>query len=241
MASARTVAVGPGRPGIFTLSSQRDIDAEYCILRTESVVQLPEGIDPAEYAPLLCAGVTVFNGIRNMGIPAGGTVAVQGLGGLGHLAIQYAHKMGYRAVALSSSDSKRDFAKKLGATDYCDGSKEKASEMLQKLGGADLVVATAPNPNIMGDLMNGLRAKGKVLILAPVGEVPFNSVAAVTKGLSMHGWPSGHALDAEEAIQAAQVSDVKCMVEKFPLEKVEEAVQHMVDGKVRFRAVLTMD
>jgi D-arabinose 1-dehydrogenase-like Zn-dependent alcohol dehydrogenase len=123
-------------------------DGEYTILRSEAVVSLPSNLDKAEMAPLLCAGITVFNGIRKMNIESGSLVAVQGLGGLGHLAVQYARKMGYRTVALSSSDSKRGFATDLGATDYVDGSKEDTQEVLQKMGGADLIVVTAPNPKV---------------------------------------------------------------------------------------------
>jgi D-arabinose 1-dehydrogenase-like Zn-dependent alcohol dehydrogenase len=141
-------------------------DSEYCILRSEAAVRLPTDIDKAELAPLLCAGVTVFNGIRQMEIPAGGLVAIQGLGGLGHLALQYARKMGYRTVALSSSDSKREFATQLGATDYVDGSKEDTAEALKKMGGADLIVVTAPNPKIITPLVFGCAAKGKLLVLA---------------------------------------------------------------------------
>lgn len=141
-------------------------DAEYCTLNSEAAVRIPKDADPAEYAPLLCAGVTVFNGIRKMNIVAGDVVAVQGLGGLGHLAIQYARRMGYRTVALSSSDSKRDFATQLGATDYVDTSREDAAEALQKMGGASLIVVTAPNPKIMGPLVKGCGPLGKLLVLA---------------------------------------------------------------------------
>ncbi|KAF2087467.1 alcohol dehydrogenase [Saccharata proteae CBS 121410] len=215
--------------------------AEYCLLRTEAAVEIPKDVPAAEYAPLLCAGVTVFNGIRNMGITQGDTVAIQGLGGLGHLALQYSRKMGYRTVAISSSDKKRDFAMKLGATDYIDGSKEDTAEALQKLGGAALVVVTAPNPKIIGPLVNGCHAGGKLLVLAPVGEIPVNTIAMIMKGISVCGWPSGHSLDSEEAIQFAQHHDVHCMIEKFPLDKVNEAMEHMLSGDVRFRAVLTME
>jgi D-arabinose 1-dehydrogenase-like Zn-dependent alcohol dehydrogenase len=129
-------------------------------------VRIPKDADPAEYAPLLCAGVTVFNGIRKMNITPGDTVAIQGLGGLGHLAVQYARKLGYRTVALSTSANKKDFAMELGATDYIDTSKEDAAEALQKMGGASLIVVTAPNPKVMGPLVKGLAACGKLLILA---------------------------------------------------------------------------
>ena len=127
---------------------------------------IPKEVEAADYAPLLCAGVTVFNGIRQMGIQAGSIVAIQGLGGLGHLAVQYSRKMGYRTVALSRDGSKKDFATELGATDYVDGSKEDTVEALQKIGGADLVVVTAPNPKIMGPLVNSLAPRGTLLILS---------------------------------------------------------------------------
>jgi D-arabinose 1-dehydrogenase-like Zn-dependent alcohol dehydrogenase len=140
--------------------------AEYCTLKTEAAVRIPMDADPAEYAPLLCAGVTVFNGIRKMNIVQGDVVAIQGLGGLGHLAVQYARKLGYRTVALSTSADKKDFAFQLGANDYIDTSKENAAEALQKMGGASLIVVTAPNPEVMGPLVNGLGPMGKLLILA---------------------------------------------------------------------------
>jgi D-arabinose 1-dehydrogenase-like Zn-dependent alcohol dehydrogenase len=176
-----------------------------------------------------------------MNIQQGDTVAVQGLGGLGHLALQYARKMGYRTVALSSSSNKKDFAFQLGATDYIDTSHESAAEALQKMGGASLIVVTAPNPEVMGPLVNGLGPMGKLLMLAPVGDVPVNTVSLTMKGSSVHGWPSGHALDSEEAIDFAEKQGVKCLVEKFPFDKVEDAVKHMESGKVRFRSVVVME
>ena len=141
-------------------------DAEYCLLRSEATVRVPSDVDPAAYAPLLCAGVTVFNGIRQMKVTPGEIVAIQGLGGLGHLAIQYAAKMGYRVVALSSSASKEKFAKELGASEYIDGSKQDHGEALQKMGGAALIVTTAPNTEVMKTLIHGLGPLGRLLILA---------------------------------------------------------------------------
>lgn len=143
-----------------------ETDSEYCTLRSEAVVRIPHDADPAEYAPLLCAGVTVFNGIRQMNITPGDIVAIQGLGGLGHLAVQYSRKMGYRTVAISTSSNKKDFAMQLGANDFIDTSKEDAAEALQKMGGASLVVVTAPNPKVMSPLVKGCGPLGKVLILA---------------------------------------------------------------------------
>ncbi|KAL8726980.1 MAG: hypothetical protein Q9166_006343 [cf. Caloplaca sp. 2 TL-2023] len=215
--------------------------AEYCILRSEATVSIPADADPAEFCPLLCAGVTVFNSMRQQHIASGETVAVQGLGGLGHLAIQYASKMGYRVVALSSSGAKEKFARELGATDYIDGSKEDHAEALQKLGGASLIVSTVPSPETIGKLVGGLGILGKLLILAPCGEVSVNTIPMVIKGLSVTSWPAGHAMDCEEAISFARLHHINCMIEKFPLEKANEAYEHMVNGKARFRAVITME
>ena len=147
-------------------NADQRIVAEYCILLTEATVKIPSDVDPAAFAPLLCAGVTVFNSMRNMNITPGETVAIQGLGGLGHLAMQYANKMGFKVVALSSSGAKEEFARDLGAHVYIDGSKENHSEALQKMGGAAMIVSTAPNPKIMGDLVNGLSPMGKLVLLS---------------------------------------------------------------------------
>ncbi|KAI9878853.1 MAG: hypothetical protein M1830_010325 [Pleopsidium flavum] len=215
--------------------------AEYCTLRTEAVVRIPTDVDPAAAAPLLCAGVTVFNSIRNMHVTPGETVAIQGLGGLGHLAVQYANRMGYRVVALSSSGSKEEFAKKLGAHDYIDGSKVDTVEALKKLGGAALIVATSPDTKTMGPLLGGLNATGKLLVLGVGGSIEVNTAVIVIKGLSVHGWPSGASLDCEEAIDFAKLHDVNCMVEKFPLKDAQKGLDHMLSGKARFRAVLTME
>ncbi|KAL2049423.1 hypothetical protein ABVK25_010327 [Lepraria finkii] len=214
--------------------------AEYCILRTEATVGIPSDVDPAAFAPLLCAGVTVFNSMRQMNITSGETVAIQGLGGLGHLAVQYANKMGFKVVALSSSGAKEKFAKDLGAHVYIDGSKENHAEALRNMGGAAMIVSTAPNPGIMGELINGLAPMGKLILLSPMGEIKINTQPMIVKGTSVHGWPSGQALDCEEAVDFAQLHNVNCMIEKFPLEKANEAYDHMMSGKVRFRSVLVM-
>jgi D-arabinose 1-dehydrogenase-like Zn-dependent alcohol dehydrogenase len=214
--------------------------AEYVLLRPEAVVRVPKDMDPAQVAPLLCAGVTVFNGIRKLNIQHGGVVAVQGLGGLGHLAVQYANKMGYEVVALSSGDDKEKFARELGAHHYVNTKAKDAATELNKLGGADLIVSTAPNPKAVGPLLDGIAPAGKLLTLAPVGPTEVNTTTMVLKGASVHGWPSGHALDAEEAIRFARVHDVKCMTESYPLNDVQKAVDSLVAGKPRFRNVLVM-
>lgn len=160
--------------GLFQMCDKEEINgvtrdggyAEYCLLRAEAAVRVPADADAVKMAPLMCAGVTVFNGIRRMNVRPGEIVAIQGLGGLGHLAVQYASKMGYRTVALSRGTDKKDFALKLGASEYIDTSKENAAEALQKLGGAALIVATAPNPEHISPLVGGCKALGKLLILA---------------------------------------------------------------------------
>ncbi|KAI9709486.1 MAG: hypothetical protein M1820_003246 [Bogoriella megaspora] len=213
--------------------------AEYCTLNTEAVVSVPANLDPVQVAPFLCAGVTVFRGIKQMNVPAGEIVAVQGLGGLGHLAIQYARKLGYRTVALSTSNSKRDFAAQLGANDYVDGSKEDTVETLTKLGGASLIVATAPHPETIQPLVNGLGPNGKLLILAPLPEIQVSPLGLIPKGRSVHGWPSGTPHDCEDALEFANLQDVKCLVEPYPFAKAQQAFDDMLAGKPRFRAVLT--
>ncbi|KAL8869802.1 MAG: hypothetical protein Q9198_007794, partial [Flavoplaca austrocitrina] len=219
-------------------------DAEYCMLRSEAAVRVPSHVDAAKYAPILCAGVTVFNSMRNMNIPPGATVAIQGLGGLGHLAIQYANKFGYRVVALSRDSKKEQFARDLGADEYIDASKGDTGEALQKLGGASLIVATAPSADAITPLLKGLGIFGKLLILSSKyasgallfcvqsmaktsnlvpGTIPVDTAAMIRYGLSVQSWPSGHATDSEEAIEFTEVKNVDCMVEKFPLAKANDA------------------
>jgi D-arabinose 1-dehydrogenase-like Zn-dependent alcohol dehydrogenase len=215
--------------------------AEYVLLRTEAVVSVPEDVDPAEYAPILCAGITVFNSIRKLNLIAGEVVAVQGLGGLGHLAVQYAAKLGHRVVALSSGDGKRDFAKQLGAHDYINTSKQDPCEELMKLGGAAAIVCTAPNPKAIGPLVGGIQAGGSLLILAIAGKIEVDTTPMIQRNISVVGYPSGHALDCEEAIAFTKLHGIKCLIERFPLKDANKAYEHMVNGDVRFRSVLVME
>ncbi|OBT62756.1 hypothetical protein VE03_07086 [Pseudogymnoascus sp. 23342-1-I1] len=236
------------RLGLFQMCDRQLINgcshdggwAEYVILRAEAVVRVPRDVDPVEVAPLLCAGVTVFNGIRKMHVEQGALVAVQGLGGLGHLAVQYANKMGYEVVALSTSDDKAEFAKKLGASHFINTKTSEVGAELMKLGGAAIIVQTAPDVKVIPSLVNGLAPLGKLLSLAPGGPASVDTTTLVQKAASIRGWSSGHALDSEEAIQFALVHGVKCMVERYPLDKVQEAVDSLKAGKPRFRNVLVM-
>ncbi|KAL7953653.1 hypothetical protein V8C34DRAFT_296456, partial [Trichoderma compactum] len=214
--------------------------AEYVLLRQEAIVRIPKEINAAEDALLLCAGVTVFNGIRKLHVEQGAVVAVQGLGGLGHLAVQYANKMGYEVAVLSSGDDKAAFSRELGAHHYINTKTVDGPTELAKLGGASIIVQTAPNPDIIGRQVDGLAPGGKLLCLAPVGGVEFDTAVLVNGGRSVHGWPSGHAIDSEEAIQFAQVHGIKCMVEEYALTNVQEAIDSLLAGKPRFRNVLVM-
>ncbi|EIN13807.1 GroES-like protein [Punctularia strigosozonata HHB-11173 SS5] len=210
--------------------------AEYVTLRTEAVASIPRELDPAEAAPLMCAGITTFNSIRNMGAKPGDVVAVQGIGGLGHLALQYCRAMGFYTVALSSSESKKQLAQSLGAHEYVFG--ENQVEALQKLGGAKVIVCTAPNSKVIQTLVNSLSVDGELLILALADELSIPVGPLISKRLSLKGWPSGTAKDSEEAVAFAKAAGVRCHVERFPLDKVNEAYESMASGKARFRAVL---
>ncbi|KAL7626075.1 hypothetical protein AAE478_002845 [Parahypoxylon ruwenzoriense] len=217
--------------------------AEYCILRPEATVRVPDHVDAAKYAPVLCAGMTVFNSIRHMNIPVGETIAVQGLGGLGHLAVQYAARMGYRVVAISRGADKEKFARQLGAHEYIDASKAgvDVGDALKALGSARLVVATAPTADSMTPLLKGLGILGKLLVLSVPGELTINTAVMLKNGVSVQSWPCGHARDSEEAIAFTELQNIDCMVQKFPLDQAQKAYEAMLAGTVRFRAVVVME
>ncbi|THG94804.1 hypothetical protein EW026_g6732 [Hermanssonia centrifuga] len=232
--------------GDFIMCDKEDINgvfrdggyAEYVTLRSEAITLVPEDMDPAEVAPLLCAGITTFNSLRNMDVRPPDVVAVQGIGGLGHLALQFSRAMGYRTVALSSSDAKRDLALKLGAQEYIDGSKVDQAKALQDLGGAKVIICTAPSPKVIQALLPALAVGGQLLILAISHESSeINLSSLINRRTSIRGWPSGTAVDSGETITFSKIHGVKCLVEKFPLDKAQEAYDHR--AKARFRAVIT--
>ena len=213
--------------------------AEYVVVPHEAVARLPEKLDPTEAAPLLCAGVTTYNSLRNSGARPGDTVAVQGIGGLGHLAIQYAARMGFRTVAVSRGTDKRELAEKLGAHEYVDTEKVAAAEGLRKLGGADLVLATAPNSGAIASTVEGLKPRGKLLIVAAPFDPLKLSALPLLSGKSIAGWPSGSAMDSQETVDFSVLTGVRPRVEVFKLEQAEQAYSSMLENRVRFRAVLT--
>ncbi len=212
--------------------------AEYVVVPWESVARIPADMDAAAVAPLLCAGITTYNALRHSGARAGDTVAVQGIGGLGHLGIQYAARMGFRTVALSSGADKEELARQLGAHEYVDTNKVPAAEALQKLGGADVVLATAPHGAAIASTVDGLKPRGKLVIVAAPMEPIAVSAFGLLSGRSIAGWPSGTAMDSEETVAFSKLAGVKARVESFPLEQAEAAFTKMMANKVRFRAVL---
>ncbi|WP_127844819.1 alcohol dehydrogenase [Psychroflexus aestuariivivens] len=213
--------------------------AEYMCAPKEAIVAVPDDLNSADAAPLLCAGITVFNALRNSGIQAGDTVAIQGIGGLGHLAIQYANKMGMRTIALSTSDDKQELAKDLGAHHFINAKSEDAAESLQKLGGARLILATAPNAKAMTSVIGGLGIDGKLLIVGATGDaVEVNPMEMLMGRKSVAGWPSGTATDSEDTLKFSALFDTKPMIEEYKLDDVKEAYARMIDNKARFRVVL---
>lgn len=213
--------------------------AEYTVVPSGAVARIPEGLSPVEAGPLLCAGITTYNALRNSGARAGDTVAVQGIGGLGHLAIQYAAKMGFRTVAISRGADKAALAKQLGAHEYVDTDAGPAAEALQKLGGADVVLATAPHSGAISATVDGLKLRGKLVIVAAPFEPIQVAAFSLLPGRSIAGWPSGNALDSEETMAFSALTGVRPRVEVFKLEQAEEAYTKMMENRLRFRAVLT--
>jgi len=215
--------------------------AEYMVAPAEAVALMPDDLPADEAAPLLCAGITVFNALRNSGARAGDLVAVQGIGGLGHLGIQYARQMGFRTVAIGRGGDKQVLAKKLGAHEYIDTSAGDPAAALQKLGGAHVVLATAPDSKSMSALVNGLGPNGTLIVVgAGMESLNVTPLQLIGGSKSIRGWASGTARDSQDTLEFSVVSGVRPMIERYPLEKAADAYQQMISGKARFRVVLTM-
>ena len=214
--------------------------AEYMVVYEDGLISIPDEISPEEAAPLLCAGETTFSALHNSKARIGDLIAVSGIGGLGHLAVQYAKKAGFEVAAISRGTDKEELAKKLGAHHYIDTEKENAAEALQSLGGAKAIIATAPNPKTISALMGGLCNDGE-LIIAAVSEEQLNWSAMdfLMSGGSVKGtFTDINELDA--TIKFSVLSDVRPMIEVFPLEQAYEAYQKMMAAKTHFRAVISM-
>jgi D-arabinose 1-dehydrogenase-like Zn-dependent alcohol dehydrogenase len=214
---------------------------EYMVTPAEAVAAIPDDLPAAEAAPLLCAGITVFNALRNSGARAGDLVAVQGIGGLGHLGIQYARQMGFRTFAIGRGKDKEALARKLGAAHYVDTATGDPVAELQKSGGARVILATAPDSKSMSALVNGLSSNSEFVVVGaapdPITVTPLQVIAGRK---AIRGWASGTAADSEDTLQFSAFSGVRPMIEKFPLEKAAEAYEQMISGRARFRVVLTM-
>jgi D-arabinose 1-dehydrogenase-like Zn-dependent alcohol dehydrogenase len=214
---------------------------QYMLARHEAVALVPEGLDSAEAGPLMCAGITTFNSLRNSGAVMGDLVGVQGIGGLGHLGIQYAAKAGYRVVGIGRGPENAELAKKLGAFAYIDTKATKVAEELKKLGGAKVILATAPNAKAMAELVDGLRVGGKLLVVgAPIEPMEVSALQLLMARRGIQGWPSGTAMDSQDTLEFSKFAGVRPMIERYPLEKVKEGFERMESGKAEFRVVLTM-
>jgi D-arabinose 1-dehydrogenase-like Zn-dependent alcohol dehydrogenase len=215
--------------------------AEYMIAPQEALARMPDDLADVDAAPLLCAGITTFNALRKSGARAGDVVAVLGIGGLGHLGVQFARQMGFVTVAIARGQDKAPLAKQLGAHHYIDSEAQNVAEALQKLGGARVILATATSGKAMSAVIGGLGVDGKLIMVGisdePV-EVPITQF--IMGRNSVQGWPSGTAADSTETLAFSALSGVKPMIEEYPLARAAEAYDRMMSGKARFRVVLTM-
>jgi D-arabinose 1-dehydrogenase-like Zn-dependent alcohol dehydrogenase len=216
--------------------------AQYMIASADALALIPDPLSPAEAAPILCAGITTFNSLRHSGARAGDLVAVQGLGGLGHLGVQFASKMGYRTVALSRGQDKEPLARKLGAVRYLDTDVVKVAEELTKMGGASVILATAPDSKAMSALIDGLGVGGKMIVVgASPDPISVTPIQLIGQRRSIQGWPSGSARDSEDTLNFCALTGIRPMIETFPLEQAAAGYARMLSGKARFRVVLTME
>ena len=216
--------------------------AEYMIARSDALASIPDALSPVKAAPILCAGITTFNSLRHSGAMAGDLVAVQGLGGLGHLGIQFANKMGFHTVAIGRGKDKEPLALKLGAARYLDTDTMNAAEELTKMGGAFAILATAPNSKAMAELIDGLGAGGKLIVVgASADPISVTPLQLIGRRRSIQGWPSGTAQDSEDTLNFCALTGIRPMIETFPFEQAAAAYDLMLSGKARFRVVLTMN
>jgi D-arabinose 1-dehydrogenase-like Zn-dependent alcohol dehydrogenase len=214
---------------------------EYMVAPVEALVAIPETLSVAEAAPLLCAGITTFNALRHSGAFPGDLVAVQGIGGLGHLGIQFANKFGYQVAAIGRGSENAAFAKKLGANVYIDSAATNAPEALQKLGGARVILATAPSSKAMSELINGLGPNGKLMVIgATFDPIEVTPAQLISGSRTIQGWAAGTPADSEDTLHFAELTGVRPMIETYPLEQAAEAYARMMSGKAQFRVVLTM-
>jgi alcohol dehydrogenase/propanol-preferring alcohol dehydrogenase len=214
---------------------------EYMLAPAEALAHIPDDLNDVEAAPLLCAGVTTYDALRNSNARAGDLVAIQGIGGLGHLALQYAAKLGFKVVAISNGESKRELAMSLGAVDYIDSSAQDAGQALLAKGGAKVVMVTAPHAEAVTTLADGLGRNGQLMLVAILHEpITINSRLLIRKRASIQGWPCGSGIDFESTMRFSAEQAVQAHVESYPLVSINEAWQRMVSNQARFRVVIDM-
>lgn len=213
--------------------------AEYATIPAEAVAAVPEDLAAADAAPLLCAGVTTYNALRNSHADPGDLVAVQGVGGLGHLGVQYAHAAGFETVALSRSPDKESMARDLGADHFVNTAAENPAERLQELGGADVVLATAPASDAIESVVGGLGIDGRVVVVGVPGEpVSVDAQQLVGARGGVEGWASGHARDSQDTLEFSSLRSITPEIETYPLDEVDTAYERMIENEARFRVVL---
>jgi len=214
--------------------------AEYMIAPTEGLASIPDQLSATEAAPLMCAGITTYNALRNSGARVGDVVAILGIGGLGHLGIQFAAKMGFKTIAIGRGKDKEEFVRKLGATQYIDSISQNPVEELVKLGGAKIILGTVPSGKAMGAVLGGLGVNGKLIMIGASEEpLEVSPIFFLSGRRSVVGWPSGSSIDSQDTLSFSVLSGVRSMNEVFPLERAAEAYEQMMSGRARFRAVLT--
>ena len=214
---------------------------QYMVAPANALVAMPDGLGDVEAAPLLCAGITTYNALRHSGAMPGDLVAIQGIGGLGHLGIQFANKFGYKVAAIGRGSENAALAKKLGAQVYIDSQATKPAEELQKLGGAQAILATAPSSKAMSELVDGLGPNGKLMVIgATFDPMEVSPIQLIVGSRTIQGWASGTPADEEDTLRFAELSGVRPMIETYPLEKAGEAYARMMSGKAQFRVVITM-
>jgi len=213
---------------------------DYVVVPFEGLALIPAEISPVDAGPLMCAGITTFNSLRNSGARGGDTVAVLGVGGLGHLAVQFASRMGFHTIAIARGTDKEPLAKQLGARHYIDSTIGDPAAELQRLGGAKIIVATATSAQAMAATIGGLSLDGRLVVLgADFTPMALNTASLIGKRTGLYGWPSGSSIDSEDTMKFAAMTGVRPMTETFPLERAQEAYDRMISNKARFRVVLT--
>jgi D-arabinose 1-dehydrogenase-like Zn-dependent alcohol dehydrogenase len=214
---------------------------QYMVAPVEALAAIPESLSDVEAAPLLCAGITTFNALRHSGALPSDLVAVQGIGGLGHLGIQFANKFGYRVAAIGRGSENAALAKELGASLYIDSHETNAAEELQKLGGAQVILATAPSSKAMSQLIDGLAPNGRLMVIgATFDPIEVTPIQLISGSRSIQGWAAGTPTDSEDTLRFAELTGVRPMIETYPLEKAADAYARMMSGNAKFRVVLTM-